>query len=855
MLRNLINEGHATSEERSVTRLCPMGIHFGRTAHLLVLAFLLLLASPGSAVNTRLDSQQLRGTDILRSSDQQVWTGPRRPEDQPKTKAADEDSGDDDDDDSDEDDESGKADKDADKSDKADKADKEDDESDKDNAADKARQTKEAKLKRNVEEAKFALDENLQEQDEISMAFKGFDNIDQGQAIIDMSAKAVANETQSASLGGYLGDMWKEMQMFSSPFYEEHLMESRVHGKKKEKVLRKQYKAEQRTLKRQKLEWASEDAKDENRVAKEQTKKAEPDEPRVAEKIKDQEIAPVVRGRHKPMFTKKTMPKVSPTVECVMILAWQFFIVYTAVALLRTVNQVSQNRFASCMRAQELVEMVCPYVMFAPMLCVLFLATRMRAIQLSQGDTEKHKLPQPWVQFAMYAASYGVVFQVIVKLVLLLLRPQSRAVNIFFSIAKYFFMACIYGGFTVVCVGAYVMPAPKELWGDGPPPEVSAALGCTMMLTTTFFVIYLGLSLFRTVEELRPSLLNKINTLVKVQLLFWRARHSVNLAPMLCILFIVARMRALQMDPKNGNPPSWAQQAMYLCSGAIVVQVVASIALPLIDKDAHTRPGPVQGQIILVMSTSALRIVGDLMRYIPLLCVYGGAAAVAVSLFVMEAPGGQAAPKISVTTSCVVALSSLYLLVFAVVFIAQTVVERLPVSRASNQVITVLDAGQRTVMFAPMLCLLFIATRMRALQLTRTTDGKSPPGAGPQKWVQDGMYLATGSVILQVLIAYLTTAFLGPGFSVADEIPEDKDELHAPRSTDNIAADSEPTDKRSISAHWAVGASLNVVKSLCLFAMYGGAVTVMVGIVSMTPETLPPYHEAHGVIERIAEMF
>jgi len=649
--------------------------------------------------------------------------------------------------------------------------------------------------------------------------------------------------------------------MFSSPFYEEHLMEKRVHGKKNEQVLRKHYKAEQMTLKRQKSEWASEEAnaaKDEKRPAKEQTKKVEPEESpvkeKVKEKIKDQEVAPVARGKYKPMFTKKTMPKVSPTVECVMILAWQFFIVYTAVALLRTVNQVSQNRFASCMRAQELVEMVCPYVMFAPMLCVLFLATRMRAIQLSQGDTEKHKLPQPWVQFAMYAASYGVVFQVIVKLVLLLLRPQSRAVNIFFSVAKYFFMACIYGGFTVVCVGAIVMPAPKELWGDGPPPEVSAALGCTMMLTTTFFVIYLGLSLFRTVEDLRPSLLNKINTLVKVQLLFWRARHSVNLAPMLCILFIVARMRAQQMDPKNGNPPAWAQQAMYLCSGAIVVQVLASIALPLIDKDAQTRPGPVQGQIILVMSTPALRIVGDVMRYIPLLCVYGGAAAVAASFFVVEAPEGQATPKISATTSCVVALSSLYLAVFAVVFIAQTVVERLPESRASNQMITVLDAGQRTVMFAPMICLLFIATRMRALQLTRTADGKSPPGAGPQKWVQDGMYLATGSVILQVLIAYLTTAFLGPGFSVADEIPDDRDDLHAPRSTENVT-DSEPTDKRSISAHWAVGASLSVVKTLCLFAMYGGAVTVMVGIVSMTPETLPPYHEAHGVIERIEEMF
>ena len=39
---------------------------------------------------------------------------------------------------------------------------------------------------------------------------------------------------------------------------------------------------------------------------------------------------------------------------------------------------------------------------YAPMLCVLFIGTRMRAIQLTQGETEKYKLPQPWVQGAMY---------------------------------------------------------------------------------------------------------------------------------------------------------------------------------------------------------------------------------------------------------------------------------------------------------------------------------------------------------------------------------------------------------------------------------------------------------------------
>ena len=35
---------------------------------------------------------------------------------------------------------------------------------------------------------------------------------------------------------------------------------------------------------------------------------------------------------------------------------------------------------------------------------------------------------------------------------------------------------------------------------------------------------------------------------------------------MLCVLFLGARMRALQMDPKHGNPQRWAQNCFYLCT-------------------------------------------------------------------------------------------------------------------------------------------------------------------------------------------------------------------------------------------------------------------------------------------------
>ncbi len=42
---------------------------------------------------------------------------------------------------------------------------------------------------------------------------------------IDHNVASVATETRSQSLANFLGDMWKDMRMFATPFYKEHLAE------------------------------------------------------------------------------------------------------------------------------------------------------------------------------------------------------------------------------------------------------------------------------------------------------------------------------------------------------------------------------------------------------------------------------------------------------------------------------------------------------------------------------------------------------------------------------------------------------------------------------------------------------
>merc|ERR1740138_1678983 len=60
-----------------------------------------------------------------------------------------------------------------------------------------------------------------------------------------------------------------------------------------------------------------------------------------------------------------------------------------------------------------------------------------------------------------------------------------------------------------------------------------------------------------------------------------------------------------------------------------------------------------------------------------------------------------------------------------------------------------LEAAKATLAFAPMLSILFVTTRMYALLIT---DKKG----APQAWVQDGMYMATWSLLISFLMCMVS---------------------------------------------------------------------------------------------------
>merc|ERR1719247_3465849 len=106
-----------------------------------------------------------------------------------------------------------------------------------------------------------------------------------------------------------------------------------------------------------------------------------------------------------------------------------------------------------------------------------------------------------------------------------------------------------------------------------------------------------------------------------------RAADTLGMAPMLCILFLAARMRALQMDPVGGNPQKWAQNCFFVCTYSLIAQ-----------------------------------------------SVYIGAIAVVCSVFTIKHPDGDdLTPPLSPTMQCVLNLCFQYFLIYGLLWIFITV--------------------------------------------------------------------------------------------------------------------------------------------------------------------------------------
>merc|ERR1719487_1309314 len=117
-----------------------------------------------------------------------------------------------------------------------------------------------------------------------------------------------------------------------------------------------------------------------------------------------------------------------------------------------------------------------------------------------------------------------------------------------------------------------------------------------------------------------------------------------------------------------------------------------------------------------------------------------------------------------------------------------------------------LDAAKQSLAFAPMLSILFVTTRMYALLIT---DNKG----APQAWVQDGMYMATWSLMISFLMCLATGLIM-----------------------DAVETDEDGNVVNKFSNKY-VGIIVTSIRYLSMLLLYGGIVMVIVGLFVMTPES------------------
>jgi len=535
-------------------------------------------------------------------------------------------------------------------------------------------------------------------------------------------------------------------------------------------------------------------------------------------------------------------------------LCFQYFLIYSCLAVVRMYHMLIDSTGAGGPSfVLKTLESATATVNYAPMLCVLFLSTRMRAIQLTQGRTEEFMLPARWVQFCMQACTWAVMMQLVIVLAMPLLTGKPAVTDhdgnvethrvgqaqggctIMCTILRYFIMAGLYFGFVGVCIGVHTMEAPKAVYPNGTPP-VSPAVHCVIILCSVYFAVYFVLALLRT--------WNQINSYQNTRAsdTFQLAAFTVNFSPMLCILFIATRMRALQMDPRHGNPQRWAQQCMYLCTCSVALQTAMVILIPFCV-GGKVRKGPSEGDITFEIRNSCLNNFLILIRWIAIFCLYGGFTAVVYSVLVIQHPkGAQYTPDVSPTLHCVIILCVQFFTIYLLLWIAITLNQlnsqnnegNSPGSSSFSQ--RNVRRGERNIFIATldsarniggpntpaMLAILFVGCRMRALQLTANKG--APPG-----WAQDCMYLSTFSSLGQlgvIVLIGIHSASAKGGWSQRQTRKSRNDD---DEETVEEVRSAQP-DKKCVA--FAEG-----VQMLFHITMVVGAVGVAVCVATMTPET------------------
>lgn len=277
----------------------------------------------------------------------------------------------------------------------------------------------------------------------------------------------------------------------------------------------------------------------------------------------------------------------------------------------------------------------------APCLAVLFLAARMRALQLDPPLGH----PSVWVQASFYAVTAAFGAEILAGIYIGAKGDEQlssmhittfRAGKVAHMLSS-LFSFIVYCGVIPIFAGIFVM---KD--ENGQRAHLSATLTCLLQLTFAYFAVHLMqwfIFLLRDVFDIDWK---------KCQSTVSAADVSLRFAPMLSILFLSCRMRALQITQQRGSPPVWAQQSMYLCVLAMTIQSVSCLVLPFFLDATGKVDGDGMPQFQLRPMVGAYAV--SFMKYVALFCLNGGVLAICFSVFTMTPDTAVYGEQVILTT-------------------------------------------------------------------------------------------------------------------------------------------------------------------------------------------------------------
>merc|ERR550537_493259 len=318
---------------------------------------------------------------------------------------------------------------------------------------------------------------------------------------------------------------------------------------------------------------------------------------------------------------------------------------------------------------------------------------------------------------------------------------KNTCAAIGFTIVKYLIMIGIYVGAICIIYGVYTYEPPAGSWPGDEIPPISPAVECTMILTSMYFIVYAGIQAGKTLQSFSGVDSSKLTGALN------GAICTMFFAPMMAVLFIGARMRAMQMDPIRVPIQKWAQNCFYMCTYAVMMQCILAVTIPLVLGGSVKKGDKGEGDVEYEVNHKMLGTCLIVARWIIMFSIYLGVSAVIWSVFVIEHPKGpEYTPPISVTMQCVINLTVQFFVIYISIWVAITVKEF--TGWEWHFITNAMENAKGTIAFCPMLSILFVATRMRAMTLTNWKGA-------PQGWAQDGMYMATWSILLQFLMVLL----------------------------------------------------------------------------------------------------